>query len=247
MAKSQTPTILELLQAGVHFGHKESRWHPKMKQYIFGARNGVHIIDLDRTLTKLKEATDYVKGLVGRGGVVLFLGTKRQARDIIKSCAEDCGMPYVSGRWLGGTLTNFSELMLLIKRYHDLRRQKETGELEKYTKKEQAQFAKQIEELEGKVGGISSLTRPPDAIFVVDLKKEKTGVAEAVVKRIPIIALVDTNANPELAAYPIPSNDDAVKTIELMTRMITEAVKEGKGIREEKLQAEAAAAVVAAK
>jgi small subunit ribosomal protein S2 len=235
------PSILELLQAGVHFGHKESRWHPKMKPYIFGARNGIHIFDLEKTAAKLKEALDYVRDVTARGGIILFLGTKRQARDIVKKYAQDCGAPYVAGRWLGGTLTNFQEVQSLIRRYLDLKQQQQSGQLEKYTKKEQSGFAKEIVEMEEKVGGISTITRPPDAIFVIDMKKEKTAVQEALVRKIPMVALVDTNVNPELATFLIPSNDDAVKTIELMTRLVSEAVKEGKVIRDEK-RAEAAKA-----
>ncbi len=230
----QLPTVLELLQAGVHFGHKASKWHPKMKPYIFGVRNDIHVIDLDKTLVKLGQALDYVRDLVARGGTILFLGSKRQARDIIKTYAEDCGMPYVSGRWLGGTLTNYGEVIKLVKRYNELKAQMATGGLAKYTKKEQANFAKSLEELEAKVGGIQKITRPPDAMFVIDLKKEKTAVAEAQARKIPIVALVDTNVNPEDVAYAIPSNDDAVKTIELMTRLVSEAVKEGKALRDQR-------------
>ncbi len=226
------PSLTELLEAGVHFGHKESRWHPKMKQYIFGTRNGIHVIDLERSLVKLKEALDYVRELTARGGVILFLGTKRQARDIIKKYAQECGAPYVAGRWLGGTLTNFGEVSALVKRFNSLRAQQASGELQKYTKKEQSKFGKEILDMEEKVGGIKDVVRPPDAIYVVDVKKEKTAVAEAKVRKIPIVALADTNVNPDDISYPIPSNDDAVKTIELMTRLIAEAVKEGRVLRE---------------
>jgi small subunit ribosomal protein S2 len=239
------PSVLELLQAGVHFGHKASRWHPKMKPYIFGSRNGIHIIDLDKTQAKLAAALDYVRDLAARGGVVLFLGTKRQAKDVIKSAAEDCGMPYVSGRWLGGTLTNFGEIMNVIRRYNDLKAKQASGALAKYTKKEQAQFAKDIEDMEAKVGGIQSITRAPDAIYIVDLKKEKTALAEAMDRKVPVVALTDTNTNPEDVAYAIPSNDDAVKTIELMTKLVAEAVKEGKALREQKAAADAKAQVKA--
>ncbi len=227
------PSILEMLQAGVHFGHQASRWHPKMKPYIFGTRNGIHVIDLEQTLVKLDQALTYVRDTIARGGVILFLGTKRQARDIIKTYALDCGMPYVSGRWLGGTLTNYNEVIRLVRHFNDLKAQQASGALAKYTKKEQSNFAKEIEDLENKVGGIKAITRPPDAIFVIDVKKEKTAVAEAWTRKIPIIALTDTNVNPEEVTYPIPSNDDAIKTIELMTRIVAEAVKEGRAQREQ--------------
>jgi len=240
------PTVLELLQAGVHFGHQSSRWHPKMKPYIFGVRNGIHIVDLEKTLVKLGEALDFVRDTTARGGVILFLGTKRQAKDIIKSAALDCGMPYVCGRWLGGTLTNYAEVMRLIQHFNDLKSQQASGALAKYTKKEQANFAKEIEDLENKVGGIKNLTRPPDALYIVDVKKEKTALDEAQSRKIPVIALSDTNVNPEDITYPIPSNDDAIKTIELMTKLIAEAVKEGRTIRE-KAAAAPKAAVAAPK
>jgi small subunit ribosomal protein S2 len=203
-----------------------------MQQFIFGARNGVHIIDLEKTQVKLQQALNYVRDLTARGGTILFLGTKRQARDIVKKYADECAAPYVVGRWLGGTLTNFQEVSNVIRRYNDLKVQMATGGLTKYTKKEQSGFAKEIVEMENKVGGISKLTKPPDALFVIDIKKEKTAVEEAIVKNIPMVALIDSNCNPERVAYPIPSNDDAVKTIEIMTHLISEAVKEGKAIRE---------------
>ena len=227
-----------MLQAGVHFGHRESRWHPKMKNFIFGSRNGIHIVDLEKTQAKLQEALDYVRDLTSRGGIILFLGTKRQAREIVKKYAEDCGMPYVSGRWLGGTLTNYGEVMNLVRHFNDLKAKQASGALAKYTKKEQSNFGKEIEDLENKVGGIKNIVRPPDAIFVVDIMKEKTAVAEAVTRKIPIVALTDTNVNPDLVAYPIPSNDDAVKTIELMTKLVAEAVKEGRKAREQQVAAQ---------
>lgn len=237
----QIPSLLELLQAGVHFGHKASRWHPKMKTFIFDERNGIHVIDLEKTRTYLKVALDYVRDTVARGGVVLFLGTKRQARDIVKKYADECGAPYVSGRWLGGTLTNFGEVLNLVRRYNDLKAQQASGALAKYTKKEQSVIAKTIADMEEKVGGIKNVVRPPDALFVIDLKKEKTAVHEALTRKIPIVALTDTNVNPDFVAYPIPSNDDAVKTIELMTRLVAEAVKDGRALREQGIEAKKAA------
>ncbi|MBN1584784.1 30S ribosomal protein S2 [Candidatus Uhrbacteria bacterium] len=227
------PTVLELLQAGVHFGHKSSRWHPKMEPYLFGKRNGIHVIDLDRTLEKLNQALDYARDTASRGGTILFLGTKRQAQDIIRKNAEKCGMPYVTRRWLGGTLTNFGEVYRLVKRYNDLRDQQKSGDWnKKYTKKEQVRLTKEIAELEVKVGGMSGIIRIPDVVFIVDIKKEKTALEEANSKGIPVIALTDSNVNPERVAYPIPSNDDAVKAIEIMVRLIGEAVGEGREMRQ---------------
>lgn len=248
----QIPSLLEMLQAGVHFGHQESRWHPKMKPYIFGARNGIHIVDLEKTQVKLQEALDFIRDTVGRGGNVLFLGTKRQAQPIVSKYAQECGTPYVTGRWLGGTLTNFHEVLNLVKHYKDLKTKQASGELAKYTKKEQSGFAKEIADLDSKVGGIQNLERAPDALFVIDIKKEKTAIDEALSKKIPVVALMDTNCNPDRVTHPIPSNDDAVKSIELMTRLAAEAVKEGKALREKglaeaKASREAALAAQAAK
>ncbi len=240
------PSIQELLAAGVHFGHQESRWHPKTKPYLFGVRNGIHIIDLEQTQTLLQETLEWTRDLVARGGTILFLGTKRQARSIVKKYAEACGMPYVSNRWLGGTLTNFPVVYSLVKHFLDLRAQKASGELAKYTKKEQSDFAKEIEELEDQVGGIEAMNRIPDAIFVIDIRKEKTAVAEAQVKKVPVVGLLDTNINPALLAHLIPSNDDAVKTIELMTKLMSEAVKEGMTLRASRAAANAAPVPVAA-
>lgn len=238
------PSLTDLLQAGVHFGHREGRWHPKMKNYIFGSRNGIHIVDLEKTQAKLEEALTYVRDLTARGGTILFLGTKRQARDIIKKYATEAGAPYIAGRWLGGTLTNYGEVMNLVKHFNDLKSKQASGALAKYTKKEQSNFGKEIEDLENKVGGIAGITRAPDAIFVIDIIKEKTAVAEANTRNIPIVALTDTNVNPDKIAYPIPSNDDAVKTIELMTKLVAEAVKEGKQLREKQLSEAVKAAPV---
>jgi len=228
----KAPTLLELLQAGVHFGHRESRWHPKMQEFIFGSRGGVHIIDLEKTLVRLEEAKKYVRDLVGRGGTVLILGTKKQAAPIVKKYAEEVGAPYVTSRWLGGTLTNYKEVMGLVRRYKELVDMRESGEMaKKYTKKERVRFDRQIIDAEEKIGGIKDMNRLPDAIFIVDVVHEKTALLESGVKKIPVIALADTNVNPDRIAYPIPSNDDAVKTIELMVTQIADAIKEGKELQ----------------
>lgn len=237
------PSLQELLEAGVHFGHRVSRWHPKTKQYIHTSRGGVHIINLEKTQEKLRETLDYVRDLTARGGTILFLGTKRQASAAIKKYAEECGAPYISSRWLGGTLTNFGAISALVKHFQDLKAKQAAGELVKYTKKEQSEFAKEIIDLEAKVGGIEGMNRVPDAVFIVDLKKEKTAVAEAISRKVPIVGLLDTNVNPDYIAHAIPSNDDAVKTIELMVRLVSEAVKEGKQAREKAAAATATASV----
>lgn len=224
----EIPTLLEMLQAGVHFGHKASKWHPKMKPYIFGERSGIHIINLEETAKKLKEALEFVKKTTAAGGVVLFVGSKDQAKEIVKRHAIECGMPYVTTRWLGGTFTNFKTIKGVIEKFKTLKTKQATGELAKYTKKEQLNFQKEIEKLEELVGGIENLVKIPEAIFIVDVKMEETAVREARKKKVPIVALCDTNANPEEIDYPIPANDDAVKSIEMMVGLVTATVKEGK-------------------
>ncbi|MBI2477004.1 30S ribosomal protein S2 [Candidatus Uhrbacteria bacterium] len=222
------PSLEEMLQAGVHFGHRVSRWHPNMRPYIFGKRNGVHVIDLEKTTACLEKALKVLTGVVERGGTVLFLGTKPQLAPYIKAAAEKCGAPYVNGRWLGGTLTNFSEIYKLIKRLRDLKRRKEVGDLRKYTKREQLEFDREIEDLEGKIGGIAMLDDIPSVVVVFDMRNEMTAVHEANRKGVPIVAVCDTNVNPQLVSYPIPANDDAVKSIALMTNVIADAILEGK-------------------
>jgi small subunit ribosomal protein S2 len=218
-----------MLQAGVHFGHKTARRHPKMEPYIFGERSGIHIIDLDKTLSTMKTTLEAVRDMAARGATILFVGTKKQATEVVKRNAEECGMPYVTERWLGGTFTNFSEVSGLIRRYHDLKEMQDSGALaRKYTKKEQLRFSREIEDLEQKVGGIKDMKRLPDAVFIVDCKKEKTALRESKSKGVPVIALLDTNVNPDDITHGIPSNDDAVKTIEMMVGLVTEAIKEGK-------------------
>jgi small subunit ribosomal protein S2 len=230
----EIPSMLEMLQAGVHFGHKASKWHPKMKPYIFGERSDVHIINLEKTAKKLKEALDFVKKTTAAGGAVLFVGSKDQAKEIVKRHAADCGMPYVTTRWLGGTFTNFKTIKSVIDRFIDLKNKMATGGLAKYTKKEQINFQKEVVKLEELVGGMETLKKLPEAIFVVDVKAEKTAVAEARKKKVAVVALCDTNINPENIDYAIPSNDDAVKAIEMMVGLVAAAIKEGKAEYENK-------------
>jgi small subunit ribosomal protein S2 len=226
---AQIPSLEEMLKVGIHFGHQKAKWHPKMGPYIFGARNGVHIVDLEQTQKRLTDALTYLSGVAERGGTVLFVGTKRQAQAIVKREAERCGMPYVTERWLGGTLTNFPVIYTLIKTHRDLARQFENGDREKkYTKKEQLMFRRRMEEIEDKAGGILSLDRIPDALFILDLKKEKTAYTEAVAKKLPIVAICDTNVNPTDVTYPIPANDDAVRGIDMLLTVAADAVLEGK-------------------
>ena len=222
------PDLLTMLKSGVHFGHQLSKRHPKMKPFIFMSKNGFHIIDLEQTQVKLSEALDFVKTIAANGGTVLFLGTKKQAQPIIIKAAKACGMPYITERWLGGTLTNFAAISKVINKYRRLKEQKVKGELAKYTKKEQLEFDKETSKLEKMVGGIQELNKIPEAIFICDVKREKTAVSEASRKNVPIVALCDTNANPTNIAYPIPANDDAIKSIELITILVAEAITEGK-------------------
>jgi small subunit ribosomal protein S2 len=233
----EIPTMLEMLQAGVHFGHKASKWHPKMKPYIFGERSDIHIINLEETAKKLKEALDFIKKTTAAGGAVLFVGSKEQAKEIVKRHAKDSGMPYVTTRWLGGTFTNFKTIRSVVDRFTDLKNKTATGALGKYTKKEQLNFQKEIVKLEELVGGIETLKKLPEAVFVVDVRTEKTAVAEARKKKVAVVALCDTNINPDDVDYPIPSNDDAVKAIELMVGIAAAAVKEGKAEYEAKKSA----------
>jgi small subunit ribosomal protein S2 len=226
---SNIPSIEQMLKAGMHFGHRTSRWHPKMAPYIFTSRHGVHI-DLVKSRKMLENALDFMKKFAAEGKVILFVGTKMQVKKSIQKLADDTGMPYVKEKWMGGCLTNFLVIKKMIKKYKDLVYDKQTGRLERYTKKERLNMDREISKLDLKVGGLVNLNRLPDAIFVWDVKKEKTAVMEAVKKNIPIIAVCDTNANPTDINYPIPSNDDATKTIKLLVNTISEALLEGKAL-----------------
>ena len=231
----KNPTVLELLQSGVHFGHQKGRWHPKMKEYVFTEKGGIHVIDLEKTMIKLENATNFVRQVAEKGGVVLFVGTKKQGQKILKKYADETGMPYIIERWIGGLFTNFGNVGKLIKKYRRLMEERETGALAKYTKKEQVEFAKEIERLSKFVGGLGDMKKIPDAIFILDAKKEKTAILEAKKRGVPVIGFCDTNINPELLDYPIPANDDAVKSIDLITKTIAEAIKEGQALHEKQL------------
>jgi small subunit ribosomal protein S2 len=224
----KTPSIEDMLKAGMHFGHRTNRWHPKMKQYIFTSKNGIYIIDLNKTQAKLAEALEFMTKLVSEGKNILFVGTKKQVAGPMKKMATEIGQPYIVGKWLGGFLTNFAVVKKSVKKYTDLLEKKESGKLEKYTKKERLEFDRVIHKLKERVGGLTSLNKLPDALFVWDIKEEETAVKEAIQKNIPIIAVCDTNVNPELANYPIPANDDATKTIALILASIKENILEAK-------------------
>jgi small subunit ribosomal protein S2 len=219
--------IRELLEAGVHFGHQTRRWNPKMRRFIFGERDGIYIIDLLKAQTLLEQAQKFADDLARRGGTVLFVGTKKQARDAIKEVAEGAGMPYVNHRWLGGLLTNYQTISLRIKRLHDLERYQSEGQLELLPTRERMSAQADLEKLQANLGGVKNMQRPPDAMFVVDLKTEVIAVKEAQRLRIPIIGLVDTNCDPDGIDYVIPGNDDAIRSCALITSAIGDIVREG--------------------
>ncbi len=221
-------SLKELLEAGAHFGHQTRRWNPKMKPYIYGARGGIHIIDLTKTAPLLKEAADFAQEAASRGGKVLFVGTKRQAAPVINEEAEAAGMPYVTTRWLGGMLTNFRTIRLQINRLKKLESGLASGEFEgKYNKKEILDFTNETAALDRVFGGIKHLDGLPAAVFVVDVLKEDLAVAEARKLSIPVIGIADTNTNPDLLDYAIPANDDAIKTVKVITHLIAQAAAEG--------------------
>lgn len=218
----------ELLESGVHFGHQTRRWNPKMKQYIFTARNGIHIIDLQKTMQRLKLAYSQMRDLSEKGGRILFVGTKKQARGAVKEYAEKCGMYYISERWLGGLLTNFQTVSESIKRLKDLQRMRDNDDWDAETKKERLELQRELEKKEKFLLGISDMTKLPDALFVIDPKREQIAVNEAQKLGIPIFAVVDTNCNPEEIDFEIPGNDDAIRAIALFLRVMVDAIEEGR-------------------
>jgi small subunit ribosomal protein S2 len=221
-------SMKQLLEAGVHFGHQTRRWNPKMEKYIFTERNGIYIIDLQKTVKMMEEAYNYVRELASRGGTLLFVGTKKQAQDAVREEAERCGMFYVNHRWLGGTLTNFQTIRKRIERLHELERMEEDGTFEVLPKKEVVLLRKEHARLEKFLGGIKDMKELPDAVFIIDPRKERIAVAEARRLGIPIIAIVDTNCDPDEVDYIIPGNDDAIRAVRLFTSKMADAVLEGK-------------------
>jgi small subunit ribosomal protein S2 len=222
----------QLLEAGVHFGHQTRRWDPRMRRFIFTERNGIHILDLQQTVTRLNAAYDFVRDLVAGGGALLFVGTKKQAQEAIESESKRCRMPYVNNRWLGGTLTNFGTIQSRIDHLVRLEESRARGEFDRLPKKEVGQLEEEIERLNRHFGGIKEMTRLPAALFIVDLPKEHIAVAEALRMGLPIVAMCDTNSNPDVIDYPIPSNDDAIRAVKLISSRIAEAVLEGAMARE---------------
>ena len=223
-------TMRQMLEAGVHFGHQTRRWNPKMKRFIFGERNGIYIIDLEQTLSRVETAYNFVRDLSAKGGTVLFIGTKKQAQDPVRTMALQCHMHYINERWLGGMLTNFETISKRVAKMLEYERMKTSGEFEAMPKKEALLLNRELEKLQKNLGGIRGMTKRPDAIFVLDTKKEHIAVTEANKLKIPVIAVVDTNVDPDVIQYPIPGNDDAIRANQLMARVIAEAVEEGQYI-----------------
>ena len=221
-------SMRELLEAGVHFGHQTRRWNPKMRRFIFTERSGIYIIDLTQTAERLEEAAQFVRNLAERNGTILFVGTKKQSQDAVENEAKRVGMPYVNHRWLGGLLTNWRTMSDRIERLHELRRLRDEGQMELLPAKERISMAGELEKLEANLGGVADMRRQPDAVFIIDLKKEQLGVREARRLGLPVVALVDTNCDPDEADYVIPGNDDAIRSCGLITRVIADAVAAGK-------------------
>ena len=231
---SPVVTMRQLLKAGVHFGHQTRRWNPKMQRFIHGERNGIYLIDLNQTLDRITDAYSYVRDTVSKGGMVLFVGTKKLTQDAVKSFAQSCGQPYVNQRWLGGMLTNFETMAKRVAKMKEYQRMRDSGEFEEMPKKEALMLSRELEKLERNLSGISMLKERPQVVFVLDTKKEHIAVTEANKLGIPVIAVVDTNCDPDVIDFVIPGNDDAIRSGELMCRVISEAVEEGQLIRAKK-------------
>lgn len=223
-------TMRQLLESGVHFGHQTRRWNPKMKRFIHGERNGIYIIDLEVTLSSIEKSYGFIRDLVADGGTVMFVGTKKQAQDPVQSYAERCGMPYVNERWLGGMLTNFQTISKRVAKMKDYQRMRDAGEFDAMPKKEALLLSRELEKLERNLTGIRNMERVPDAIFILDTIKEDIAVTEANKLGIPIVAVVDTNCDPDVIQYVIPGNDDAIRSTTLMARIVSDAAQEGRFI-----------------
>jgi len=224
-------TMKQLLEAGVHFGHQTRRWNPKMKRFIHGERSGIYLVDLHQTLAGIEKSYVFIRDLVADGGTVLFIGTKKQAQDPIQGYAEKCGMPYINQRWLGGMLTNFETISKRVSKMKEYQRMRDSGEFEAMPKKEALLLTRELDKLERNLNGIRDLERLPDAVFILDTKKEDIAVTEANKLGIPVVAVVDTNCDPDIIQYVIPGNDDAIRSGSLLTRVIADAVLEGRLMR----------------
>ncbi|MEI7620307.1 MAG: 30S ribosomal protein S2 [Candidatus Falkowbacteria bacterium] len=222
------PKIEELFKAGAHFGHRTNRWHPKMKPFIFCSKKGVYVLDLNKTQECMETAFAYMQKLVKEEKSILFVGTKNQVKKPMKEAAIACGMPYIVGKWSGGYLTNFTVIKKSIRKYTDLLVQKEEGKLDRYNKKERLNIDRDLKKMEAKLGGLVTLNKLPDALFVWDIKEEATAIEEALSMKVPVIAIVDTNVNPDLVKYPIPANDDSTKTVKVILDAVVDAVVEAR-------------------
>lgn len=220
--------IKELLEAGVHFGHQTRRWNPKMKQFIFEARNGIHVIDLSKTLPQLEAACQFLTQTASKGGNVLFVGTKKQAQEAVKEAATACGQPFVNSRWLGGTLTNLKTLRRSLKRMKEIEKMEQDGSINQYVKQEQSMIRREHARMFKNLDGLRTIDSQPDVMFIVDIKREHNAVAEARRLKIPLVAIVDTNSDPDLVDYPIVGNDDAIRSIRLLLQAVVNAISQGK-------------------
>jgi len=220
--------VKELLEAGVHFGHQTRRWNPKMKPFIFEARNGIHVIDLSKTLPQLEEACDYLAQMAGKGCQILFVGTKKQAQEAVKEAATAAGQPYVTGRWLGGTLTNLQTLKRSLKRMKEIERMEQDGSINDYVKQEQSMIRREHARFLKNLDGLRTMEKLPEVMFVVDIKREHNAVAEARRLKIPVVAIVDTNCDPDLVDYPIAGNDDAIRAVKLVLNTVVEVITKAK-------------------
>ncbi|HBH17147.1 MAG TPA: 30S ribosomal protein S2 [Candidatus Veblenbacteria bacterium] len=223
----EIPSLVEMLKAGMHFGHQTSKWHPKMRQYIYSSRQGIHILDLEKTAVELTRALTFIKELVAAGGLILFTSLKKQADEVVRQAAEDTGMPYIVERWLGGVFTNWGVISKLIQRFEKLEADKTRGTWNLYTKKEQIELEKDLDRLRLTVGGIRTMTKLPEAVFIVGVREGKNAIREANKVKVPVIGMVDTDTNPKMVQYIIPGNDDALKSIKLVVDLVTIAIKEG--------------------
>ena len=229
----KTHTVKDMLDAAVHFGHKTQKWNPKMRPFIYGTKNNIHVFDLEKALEGLLKALEYIKNISANGKVILFVSTKQQAADLIVNSAKESGMPYVIHKWMPGLLTNFTTMKRRIKYLNDLIEQEKTGEFEKYTKKEASELKKDIHKLEASLGGVKSVKRLPDALFVVDVVRDKIAVQEANKLKIPVIGIADSNADPDLLDYAIPGNDDAIKSLTYLITAVKDAILEGRKSKKE--------------
>ncbi len=240
-------TMRQMLEAGVHFGHQTRKWNPKMKRFIFGERNGIYILDLDQTLQRVEVAYNFIRDLSAKGGSVLFIGTKKQAQDPVREYANKSGQPYINERWLGGMLTNFETIGKRVAKMQEYERMRTTGEFDAMPKKEALLLSRELEKLQRNLGGIRGMAKRPDAVFILDTKKEHIAVTEANKLHIPVIAVVDTNVDPDVIQFPIPGNDDAIRANALMCHVVAEAVLEGRYIANKRNPQAAPAAKPAAR